>query len=172
VGKKEIQNSLKIHRITPSDFSDWQTLALQLWPTTSPNEMKEILSNVFKSPKEEGFLIRDNAREAIAFMNLSLRYDYVPGARKSPVAYVEGIYVKETYRKQGIAARLIRHAEQWALEKQCTELASDADLENTDSQNFHTHVGFREVERTVAYIKRIQVTTDSKEGRTPLRHPV
>ena len=74
-----------------------------------------------------------------------MRYEYVPGAKKSPVACVEGIYVKEAYRKQGIAALLIHHAEQWALEKECTELASDALIENTDSHSFHTQLGFQEV---------------------------
>jgi len=125
--------------------------------------METILSGILESPKEEGFLVRDDAGEAIAFMNLSLRYDYVPGATRSPVAYIEGIYVKEACRKQGIATRLIRYAEQWALDKQCTELASDAVIENTDSQNFHIQMGFHEVERVVAFIKQIQLTTDTKE---------
>lgn len=50
-------------------------------------------------------------------MNLSLRHDYVPGATQSPVAYIEGIYVKENYRKQGLGKALIQHAEQWAIEQ-------------------------------------------------------
>ncbi len=154
---------MRILRITGSDLNDWQTLALQLWPTHTPEEMKTILSNILESPREEGLLVRDDAGEAIAFMNLSLRYDYVSGATKSPVAYVEGIYVKEAYRRQGVAGGLIRHAEQWALEKNCTELASDALIENTDSHHFHTRMGFREVERAVVYIKPISLAVDIRE---------
>lgn len=127
--------------------------------------MEKTLSDILKSPREEGFLVRGDAGEAIAFMNLSLRYDHVSGATKSPVAYVEGIYVREAYRKQGIAARLIRHAEQWASEKQCTELASDALIENTDSHHFHAKMGFEEVGRVVAFIKPIPVTADTKDTR-------
>jgi len=154
---------MQIVRVTRDNITDWQTLVLQLWSQDSPDEMKKILSGILESPSQEGFLVRDDAGEAIAFINLSLRYDYVPGVKKSPVAYVEGIYVKAEYRKQGIATRLIRHAEQWALEKQCTELASDALIENTDSQHFHIQMGFREVERAVAYIKPVLPAADTKK---------
>lgn len=154
---------MKILRITQNDLSDWQTLALRLWSNHSPEEMKTILSSILESPKEQGFLVRDDAGRAIAFMNLSLRYDYVPGAKESPVAYIEGIYVEEDYRKQGIATRLVRHAEQWALEKKCTELASDALIENTDSHTFHVQMGFQEVERVVSFIKPIKDTEDINE---------
>lgn len=35
------------------------------------------------------------------------------------------------------------------------ELASDALIDNTISQEFHTKIGFREVERTVFFIKPV-----------------
>lgn len=50
---------------------------------------------------------------------------------------------------------LIRYAEQWALEQNCVQLASDALLENTVSYEFHTRVGFQEIERIVSFIKTI-----------------
>lgn len=146
---------MKIFQITHNDLNDWQTLALKLWPHDSAEEMKTILTGILNSPSQEGILIRDDAGQAIAFMNFSMRYDYVPGAKNSPVAYIEGIYVEEEYRKQGIATRLVHYAEQWATERQCTELASDTSIENTDSQRVHKQLGFREVERLVAFIKRI-----------------
>jgi aminoglycoside 6'-N-acetyltransferase I len=101
-------------------------------------------------------------------MNLSLRSDYVPGATHSPVAYVEGIYVRDEYRKQGIGAALIKSAQEWAIDRGCIELASDALIGNSASQEFHTKIGFQEVERTVFFIKPIvasdleykSVTTD------------
>ena len=150
-----MENNLRILRITESDLNDWLTLALLLWPNQSPEQMETELTNILRSHKEEGFLIKDDAGEAIAFINLSLRYDHVPGATKSPVTYIEGIYVKEAFRKQGIASRLIHRAEKWAHDHQCTELASDALIENIGSQNFHKAAGFKEVERAVTYIKQI-----------------
>jgi aminoglycoside 6'-N-acetyltransferase I len=149
--------NVKIVKVTQDDFNDWLALALKLWSdkVESVQEMQTSLTNLLNSPREEGFLVRDDDERAIGFMNLSLRYDYVPGATQSPVAYVEGIYLEEEARKQGIGKSLIQYAEKWALEHGCVELASDALLENKASHDFHTKVGFQEVERVVFFIKPI-----------------
>ncbi len=144
---------MNIVKATQESFNEWLDLALKLWPHGSIEEMRASLMNIFRSPREVGFLVRDENGKAIAFMNLSLRYEYVPDATQSPVAYVEGIYVDDEYRHQGIGTALIHYAERWALEQGCVELASDALIENTVSYQFHTHIGFREVERVVFFIK-------------------
>jgi aminoglycoside 6'-N-acetyltransferase I len=148
-------SNVKISKITQNDFKEWLDLALTLWSDYSIAQMQVILTNILDSPREDGFIVRDNNEGAIAFMNLSLRSDYVPGATHSPVAYVEGIYVRDEYRKQGIGASLIKSAQEWALEQGCSELASDALIDNTASHEFHAKIGFQEVERTVFFIKSI-----------------
>jgi aminoglycoside 6'-N-acetyltransferase I len=148
-------NNVKISKITQNDFNEWLELALTLWPDYSTAQMQVILTNILDSPREDGFIARDENGSAIAFMNLSLRSDYVPGATHSPVAYVEGIYVRDEYRKQGIGAALIQCAEQWAIDRGCIELASDALIDNTASHQFHAKIGFQEAERTVFFIKSI-----------------
>lgn len=137
------------------DFKEWLDLALELWSDYSAAEMQVILTKILQSSCEAGILVRDDHGCAIAFMNLSLRYDYVPDATQSPVAYVEGLYVKAEYRKQGVGAALIQYAEQWALEQGCIELALDALLDNPASHEFYAKVGFREVERVVFFIKPV-----------------
>ena len=146
---------MNIIQVTQDDFNEWLYLAMQLWSDGSREEMRVSLIAILNSPCEAAFLVRSEDGSAIAFMNLSLRHDYVPGAIQSPVAYIEGIYVKENYRKQGIGKALIQYAEQWAIEQGCTQLASDALLDNTESHNFHTHIGFEEVERVVYFIKPV-----------------
>lgn len=145
---------MKIVKVTQDDFNEWLDLALKLWSDESVAEMQRSLTNILHSPRQAGFLVRDDDK-AIGFMNLSLRSDYVPGATRSPVAYVEGIYVEDEYRKQGVGTKLIQYAQKWAVEQGCVELASDALLENTASYEFHTKVGFQEVERIVTFIKQV-----------------
>ncbi len=84
-----------------------------------------------------------------------LRSEYVAGAATSPVCYLEGAYVLPEYRRQGISSEFVRMVEEWARERGITELASDAELENAVSHQFHKKNGFREVKRTVSYIKRL-----------------
>ncbi|MEX0873688.1 MAG: hypothetical protein WD646_11485 [Actinomycetota bacterium] len=42
------------------------------------------------------------------------------------------------------------------FEKGCTELASDAELDNTDRQRFHAAVGLAEGGRIVAFVKKVE----------------
>ena len=89
-------------------------------------------------------------------MNLSLCYDYVPGADHFPVAYVEGLYVAGKSRRKGVGLALLKRAELWAITNGCTQLGSDVLIENEQSCRFHTQVGFREVERVVCFIKDVE----------------
>jgi aminoglycoside 6'-N-acetyltransferase I len=162
------------------NFNDWLNLALQLWPDCSIDD----LIKVIQSPCQAGFLVRTEDKqvfgsavpEAIALMNLSLRYDFVPDATQSPVAYVEGIYVKAEYRQQGVGTALLQYAEQWALEQGCIQLALDAFLDNPASHKFYAKVGFREVERVVFFIKSVGVVVGEASGdenivASPEEHP-
>jgi len=91
----------------------------------------------------------------IGFAECRLRHDYVEGTETSPVGYLEGVYVKDTARRQGAARELISACMNWARDKGCSEFASDCELTNTDSQAFHQAVGFGEVNRIVAYARKI-----------------
>ena len=92
---------------------------------------------------------------AVGFAHCQLRHDYVEGTESSPVGYLEGIYVKETDRGEGIARKLLTACEDWAGEKGCAEFASDCEVTNTVSQHFHEAVGFEEANRLVAYVRKI-----------------
>jgi aminoglycoside 6'-N-acetyltransferase I len=149
---------MKIVKIAQDDFNEWLDLAVKLWPDYSSIEMQEILTEILDSDRETAFIMRDDDGKAIAFMNLSLRFEYVPEATQSPVGYIEGIYVKDEYRDRGFGKALVEYAEQWALTQGCIELAADALIENTASHKFHTKTGFREAERTVFFIKSIVIS--------------
>ncbi|MGL4798787.1 MAG: aminoglycoside 6'-N-acetyltransferase, partial [Cellulosilyticaceae bacterium] len=84
-----------------------------------------------------------------------LRYDYVEGTESSPVGYLEGIYVDEKHRMQGMARQLLKYCEKWAREQGCAEFASDCELDNTESLRFHLKVGFIEANRMICFNKRL-----------------
>ncbi|MGD1855010.1 MAG: aminoglycoside 6'-N-acetyltransferase [Leptolyngbyaceae cyanobacterium] len=145
-----------ISAVGPADFEDWVELALELWPPEDDSDREDMRNTLIESLNTEhqtGWVVRHTSGDAIAFMNLSLRRDYVPGATQSPVAFVEGIYVRAPYRHQKVGTALMQWAEQWARQQGCVELASDALIENQDSYQFHTNVGFEEIERVVCFIK-------------------
>jgi aminoglycoside 6'-N-acetyltransferase I len=84
-----------------------------------------------------------------------LRYDFVNGCATSPVAFLEGIYVQPDWRRRGVARQLCLAIEEWAAAIGCSEFASDTDLMNGASQQWHLALGFQETERIVYYRRKI-----------------
>jgi len=137
--------------VTKENEDAWAELCVALWPDlTVDSVLKMNHEGLFKNE----FLYLDGD-EAVAFLSLSLRSDYVEGSNSSPVGYIEGLYVKPEFRRQGIAEKMIIHAKEWSRNYGCSELASDVELDNKVSQAFHTGVGFTEANRLVCYITQI-----------------
>ena len=92
----------------------------------------------------------------VGFAQCQLRFDYVEGTDSSPVGYLEGIFVTENYRKKGIAKQLVNACEQWSIENGCTEFASDCEITNVESYNFHMKIGFQEEARIICFRKNLE----------------
>ena len=129
-------------------------LACQLWPDHTVEEMhSEFADTIAKS--DAVFFLAYADETAVGFAQCQLRYDYVEGTDSSPVGYLEGIYVADEYRQQGVARELLSACESWAKSKGCTEFASDCELENTQSLQFHLNVGFEEANRIICFTKKL-----------------
>lgn len=129
-------------------------LACQLWPVHTVEEMRTEFADTIAKP-EAAFFLAYAENVPIGFAQCQLRHDYVEGTDSSPVGYLEGIYVAEEYRKQGVAKALLTVCESWANEKGCTEFASDCELDNTQSLRFHLNVGFEEANRIICFTKKL-----------------
>ncbi len=137
-----------------ADAAAVAALACELWPEHSAKEMTEEIASLLAREDAAIFLYKEQG-EAVGFAQCQLRRDYVEGTETSPVGYLEGIYVRESVRRQGIARRLLSACENWAKAQGCTEFASDCEIDNTDSQRFHRSVGFEEANQIVAYVKKL-----------------
>ena len=130
---------------------EWAELCTALWPHDTVESWIQ-RRDAGDAPHEYLYV---DGEEAVAFLSLSLRHDYVEGTDSSPVGYVEGIYVKPCCRGKGIAKELIAHAKKWALERGCIELASDCALSNEDSRAFHKGAGFQEANVIVCFTMKL-----------------
>lgn len=88
-------------------------------------------------------------------MRCELRHEYVEGTETSPVGYLEGIFIREGYRRKGYAAELLAECERWAQLQGCKEFASDCEVKNEGSMRFHRAAGFDEANRIVCYVKKL-----------------
>ena len=138
---------------TSVEQAGWLQLRMALWPADLADHLQEMQELSAQAGRYAQFIAYSSTGEPQGLVEVALRSDYVNGTESSPVAFLEGLYGAPAFRKQGIAAMLVKTAEQWAREQGCTEMASDALLDNTASQAMHRALGFVETERVVYFRK-------------------
>ena len=141
-----------VRKATLADAATVTALSLKLWSENDYEEMFREFQDYLCSSECALFLAFDG-EVPVGFAQCQLRHDYVEGTDSSPVGYLEGIFVSDGYRRQGIAGKLLSACENWAREMGCTEFASDCELTNRDSLAFHLNVGFTEANRIICFTK-------------------
>ena len=144
---------MEIKKVTKNEIEQVAKLAVKMWDSSTV----EVLSSDFEDYINNGgavFLAYRN-NKAIAFAQCGLRYDYVEGTESSPVGYLEGIFVVEEERMQGVAKQLLNACQNYAKEQGCTEFASDCELGNKESLRFHLKTGFVEANRIICFTKKL-----------------
>ena len=124
-----------------------------LWPESSDDELDKTFQETFDRQTEITFVGQSETGELAGFTIMSIRSDYVEGAKSSPVGYLEGIFVYPGYRKQEVGRHLLELGEKWCKEQGCEQIGSDTSITNTDSTEFHLHVGFQVTTKNTCFIK-------------------
>ncbi|UII32444.1 GNAT family N-acetyltransferase [Fulvivirga ulvae] len=146
---------MKTEAISKNNLEPLTQLVLKLWTECNYQEEFDNCQQILYSDDQTAFLVKDGEADYVAFIMLSVRKDYVEGTESSPVGYVEGIYVRPEYRRSGIAKGLMETGKTWCKNKDCKEMASDAELHNITSQKFHEYCGYSETNRIVCYVTKI-----------------
>ncbi len=143
-----------IIRATKRHLKAWADLRPKLWPKESSFQLRREPVRMLGRRRETALLAQvDN--QIVGFIELRLR-DVAEGATTSPVGYIEGWYVLPKYRQRGIGAALVEAGEAWAKGRGVKEMGSDTWLDHKESQRIHQRLGYTEVERLVAFHKRLQ----------------
>lgn len=144
---------MRIQKALPADSDTLAQLASRLW-AHDPAEPAEEFAQLTASDEAACFLAFEG-ESAVGFAQCQLRHDYVDGCDTSPVGFLEGIYVEEASRGQGIARALLHACEDWARSIGCTEFGSDCEIDNHASLAWHLKAGFEEVNRTIWFAKKL-----------------
>lgn len=129
-------------------------MAVNMWDSHTVDELEAKFIETLNSEKAALFIKYVN-NIPVGFGQCGLRTDYVEGTEGSPVGYLEGIFVKEEYRKNGYAKELLCACEMWAKDKGYQEFASDCELNNIGSFKFHMAMGFEEANRIICFKKNL-----------------
>ncbi len=150
-------------KVRPAEISDQHELARMrtlLWPDASMEEHSRELDAILRSRMNGtlpmAVLVAQGDDGALAgFLEVGLR-SHADGCDPArPVGFVEGWFVRETSRKQGIGRSLMRSAEEWSRRQGCLEMASDTWIDDERSISAHQSLGFEVADRCVHFRKSL-----------------
>jgi aminoglycoside 6'-N-acetyltransferase I len=155
-------NTVKIN-VRLAQISEQHELARMrelLWPESSREEHRQEVDEVLRTGRygtlPMAILVSHEEGGALTgFLEVGLRSHADGCDTAQPVGFVEGWFVHEAFRKQGIGKALMRSAEEWARNQGCHEMASDTWIDDERSLSTHQALGFEVVDRCVHFRKTI-----------------
>ena len=142
----------RIERCRLLEHPGWLALRLALWPQGSLQEHREEMARFLAEPSRYAqFVAYASGGEPVGLAEAAIRSDYVNGTSSSPAGFLEGLYVVPPARRRGVARALVSEVSAWARAAGCSELASDALLENSAGHAVHRALGFAQTERVVFF---------------------
>jgi aminoglycoside 6'-N-acetyltransferase I len=146
--------NVTIRRAIPTDKPEWLRMRLLLWPFGTAEGFSQDMDGLLADPLTTVFVVERPEGGLGGFLEAGTR-KYAEGRESSPVGYIEGWYVDEDLRGQGIGRALVGAAEDWARSIGLTEMGSDTWLDNEVSIQAHLKMGYEEAERLVHFIKKL-----------------
>jgi len=143
------EQNYRVRPVIRADASEWFRLRKLLWDESSDDEHRVEMLDIYSHPEMQLVLIAEtDGGRLVGFLEASIR-PFVEDCHSDHVGYLEGWFVEEEYRKNGIGRKLVRAAESWARSKDCTEMASDSEIGNDLSLKVHQNLGYEETSRLV-----------------------
>jgi aminoglycoside 6'-N-acetyltransferase I len=138
-----------VRPLRETDLDDWFRLRKMLWDATGDDDHKAEMIDILDHYDSQLVLFADDGSgRLVGFLEASIR-PFVEDCDTDHVGFLEGWYVEPQFRKLGIGRELVSQAEQWARQKGCSEMASDAEIGNDLSLAAHQNLGYRETSRLV-----------------------
>ena len=141
-----------VRQMGTSDRAVWAEMRTALWPDETPLAHDKTVDELLGDRDFLGLIAEATDDTAVGFADIAVR-KYANGCDTRPVAFLEGVWVKPQFRRQGIGARLIAHAETLLAARGFRELGSDTWIDDCMSQAAHLAWGFSETERVVYFRK-------------------
>lgn len=116
-----------------------------------------------KATEPQAVIVVEEGEELLGFAELSIRL-FAEGCVTSQVGYLEGWFVKENRREEGIGRALLKASEDWARERGCAEFASDTEVQNEPSIRAHFACGFEDAGTVRCFRKELARPSGRADG--------
>ena len=93
---------MEVREINDPSDSDWLEMRSRFWPHADSSQHRAELESFVADPSRfVAFLAVSPDGRGVGYAEVSLRSDFVNGCETSPVTFLEGIYVRPEFRRQG-----------------------------------------------------------------------
>jgi len=131
-----------------TEINEYHRMRYTLWQDHNEEELYNEMLQIIKGErfyKQElswtvFVAVRENGKLG-GFIEITIHTE-LEHCKSKPIAFIEGWYVDEDLRNNGVGAKLVDTAEKWAKENKCTEIASDVEFHNKVSHKAHEALGF------------------------------
>lgn len=145
---------MTIELLSENNITSFVKLTTALWPDNNFDEELSYWQDTLHN-KAHYCALAKYRDQYIGFTHISIRNDYVEGATAEKTAYLEAIFVTPEFRNKKVATSLLRAGETWVKSNGYRQLASDTELYNLSSQQFHNKLGFIETNKIFCYLKEL-----------------
>jgi aminoglycoside 6'-N-acetyltransferase I len=146
--------TIVIRGARPQDRAEWLRMRRALWEDCPEEQQLREMEENLLSDVDEVFVAERPGGGLCGFLEAATR-SRADGCDSTPVGYIEGWYVDDDVRRQGVGRALVEEAEAWARSRGCRQMASDAELWNSVSHQAHGRLGYEDIARLVLFKKDI-----------------
>lgn len=146
---------MMIRRACSFDVASIVDLAQNHWKMNSEEELADEALSLIKAKNSVIFIAADESK-LVGFAHcIAKKSISIDNKKRTHVAFLEAIYIKEEYLRQGIASEILENCMIWAKEINCFEMISEFDAAETNLIPFHDRMGFKQAENIVRYTKEL-----------------
>lgn len=145
---------MTVREATEQDISGWLEMRKQLWKPDDGDDFSIEVQRILAAPNQTAFLALLDSQIA-GFSEISIR-TYADGCKTNNVGYLEGIYVKPEFRRRGISRFLLSKCIEWFESQGCSEMASDAEIDNLVSVKMHEALGFQSLKPIIQFTRALK----------------
>jgi aminoglycoside 6'-N-acetyltransferase I len=158
------EEKLRLTPATRRDAEAWLVMRRDLYSDVDDAFHALEMDLILSSDDRACLLVRAPDDEAVGFIEITLR-NAVDGCLGGPVGYIEGIYLIPSWRGLGLGPAMVDAVAEWFRTQGCRAMATDAEIDNEDAQQFWNDLGFEETYRIVQYRKSLGVSEAASAPR-------
>ena len=144
-----------VRPLRETDLNEWLRLRRLLWDENEHEDHRSEMLDIIAHPESQFVVVADDGTgKLIGFVEASIR-PFVEDCETDHVGYLEGWFVEAEHRRKGVGGELVVAAERWARQNGCTEMASDAEINNERGIMAHASLGYEETSRLVHLRKEL-----------------